>query len=49
MKTKKLVYVASQNQLLSLYDEFLKCDLVKKYPKYLAYFKFNWSMHCFFI
>lgn len=43
MKTKKLVYAASESQLLSLYDEFQKCDLVKKYPKYLAYIKSNWS------
>ena len=29
IKTKKLVYAASESQLLSLYDEFQKCDLVK--------------------
>ena len=42
MKTKKLVYAASESQLLSLYDEFQKCDLVKKYPKYLAYIQSHW-------
>lgn len=37
LKTKNLVYAASKSQLLNLFDEFKKCELVKKYPKYLAY------------
>ena len=43
LKTKKLVYAATENELFSLYDEFKKCELVKKYPKYSAYIKSHWG------
>ena len=43
LKTKKLVYAATEGELFSLYDEFKKCELVKKYPKCLAYIKSHWD------
>jgi len=43
LKTKNLVYAASESQLLNLFDEFKKCELVKKYPKYLAYIQSHWD------
>ena len=43
MKTKQLVYAKSESQLISLYSEFQKCKLVKKYPQYLTYIQSHWS------
>ena len=42
LKTKKLVYASSEMELLSLYSEFQKCELVRKYPNYLAYIQSHW-------
>lgn len=43
MKTKQLVYAKSESQLISLYSEFQKCKLAKKYPQYLTYIQSHWG------
>ena len=43
IKTKQLVYAKFESQLISLYNEFQKCQLVKKYPQYLTYIQSHWA------
>lgn len=42
-ETKMLVYADTEDQLLRFYNQFQQCDIVKRYPRYLAYIKSQWD------